>query len=183
MVSNDKEIIEGCKNGKESSQQALYKKYAGKMMGVCRRYIKSRTEAEDVFQEAFVKVFQNIVSLKDEYPVAWMKRIFINACIDNYHKNKKFEDNIDYEEVQEVNFSYDDVFEKISNDELLQTINEIPNGYNIVFNLNVIEGYTHKEIAAMLGISEGTSKSQLAKAKKFLQKKLIKLDPKIYESR
>ena len=153
------------------------------MMGVCRRYIKSRAEAEDVFQEAFIKVFQNISSLKGQHLEAWMKRIFVNACIGSYHKNKKFVDHIDYEEVQEVNFSFEDVFSKITNKELLQIINDIPDGYNIVFNLNVIEGYTHKEIAETLGISEGTSKSQLAKAKKFLQKKLVKLDPKIYENR
>lgn len=182
-MPDDKEIIEGCKNGKESSQHALYKKYAGKMMGVCRRYIKSRAEAEDVFQDAFVKVFQKISSLKGQNLQAWMKRIFINACIDSYHKSRKFGYNVDYEEVQEVNFMFEDVFAKITNKELLQLINDIPEGYNIVFNLNVIEGYTHKEIAEMLGISEGTSKSQLAKAKKHLQRKLVKLDPKAYENR
>ncbi len=182
-MSDEKYLIEGCKEGKEPSQKALYKKYARKMMGVCIRYLKKREEAEDAFQEAFIKVFSNISSFQGDNIEAWMKRIFINKCIDNYHKNKRYQDHIEYEDAPDIHLKINDIISQISNNELLKIINNLPEGYRLVFNLNIIEGYTHKEITELLGISEGTSKSQLSKAKKSLQKELKRLYPKEYERR
>lgn len=180
---NENELIAGCLKGKNSHQLALYNKYAGRMMGICLRYIKERNEAEDVFQESFVKVFKNLESYKGPNLEAWMKKIFINSCINSYHRNKKFYNQVDYEEVSEANFIFDDALSSISNDELLKLINEMPAGYRLVFNLYAIEGYNHKEIGTLLNINEGTSKSQLSKARKHLQKILINLYPNVYENR
>lgn len=183
MAFKEDELIKGCIKGKHTHQVALYKKYAGKMMGICLRYIKDRNEAEDVFQESFVKVFSNLENYKGPHFEPWIKRIFVNSCINSYNKNKKHFPQVDYEEASEVNFIVDDTLSSISNEELLKVINSIPDGYKLVFNLYVIEGYSHKEISTLLNIHEGTSKSQLSKARKLLQKIVINLYPNVYENR
>lgn len=168
-MRTEKEIIEGCLANKASAQEDLYNLYSRRMMSVCLRYTKSRFEAEDIFHEAFVKVFKNISYWKGGSFEGWVRRIFVNTAINHYHKNKKFFDHVDASEAEFNIPSLDDAISHISTQELLQLINKLPEGYRLIFNLYAIEGYSHKEIASMLNIAEGTSKSQLSKAKIFLK--------------
>lgn len=171
----EEEIIAGCQQEKPSCQEKLYKLYSGRMMAVCVRYTKSRFEAEDIFQEAFVKVFKNINAYKGGSFEGWMRRIFVNSAINHYHKNRKYQDQQDYAGVEEIISSGEDIISQLSGKELMLVINQLPDGYKLIFNLYEIEGYNHREISEMLGIAEGTSKSQLAKAKSYLKKMLLKL--------
>lgn len=151
-------------------QEALYKKYASKMMGVCMRYAYSNFEAEDIFQDAFVKVFQKLDSFRGEGSFeGWMRFIFVNTAINYYNKNKKHNQTEDVEQHYEIQEQSADVLSKISMDEILEMVQRLSDGYRLVFNLHVIEGYSHKEIGEMLNITEGTSKSQLSKAKLLLR--------------
>ena len=171
------DLIEGCKKGNRKAQEALYTQYSGKVMGICLRYAKRREEAEDVFQEAFVKIFKNLHKLKANQALsAWIRRLAVNLAIDNYRKNKKHYGHLTTEFCQESGDSDLTVLQSISNQELLQVINHLPQGYKMVFNLYVIEGYNHREIAEKMGISEGTSKSQLSRARKMLQQQLKDLN-------
>jgi RNA polymerase sigma factor (sigma-70 family) len=170
------EILEGCRKGKPRYQEALYNLFGRKMMGICMRYADTRFEAEDIFHEAFVKVFQKIEQYNGGSFEGWMKRIFVNTAINNFHKNKKHYHHQEFETYNEPALD-DDTISHMSNEELLQLINKLPDGYRMVFNLYVIEGYSHQEIASLLQISEGTSKSQLSKAKQVLKKKLLQLNP------
>jgi RNA polymerase sigma factor (sigma-70 family) len=167
------EIIEGCKAAKRDLQKALYQRFSGKMFAVCLRYSKSREEAEDILQDAFIKVYSNI----NQYIATgsfegWIRRIMVNTALEALRKKK-----IDYSEVeiQDLEDSIEnvhDVMSKIGMNDLLTFIQQLPAGYRAVFNLYAIEGYQHKEIAGMLNISEGTSRSQLARARQLLQEKI-----------
>lgn len=173
---NDQEILKGCRKGKRKAQEALYHKYAQKMMGICRRYSKNYEEAEDVFQEGFVRTYKYIGKLEQTNSLgAWLKRVFINTAINYYQKNKKHHDHLDTDTLYHAHDQYEDAIDQLSTQELLALVNNLPDGYRIVFNLYVMEGYNHKEIAETLGIAEGTSKSQLSKAKSMLKKQLGKL--------
>lgn len=145
------------------------------MMAVCVRYAYTSFEAEDIFQDAFVKVFSRM----DQYQgkgsfEGWLRHIFVNTAINHYTRNKKHYQQADVEEQLDITNSDVDAVGQMTHEELLELIRSLPEGYRVVFNLNVIEGYTHKEIAEMLGINEGTSKSQLSKAKSILQRKISK---------
>jgi RNA polymerase sigma factor (sigma-70 family) len=173
-VLSEEEIIAGCKQGKASAQEKLYQLYSRRMMGVCMRYTSSRYEAEDVFQEAFVRVFKYIGTYSGGSFEGWVRRIFVNTAINQYHKNRKYQEQLDYSAIEESTPSTEDIISQISGQELLTVINQLPEGYRLVFNLHVIEGFNHQEIAQALNIAEGTSKSQLAKAKSSLKKILLK---------
>lgn len=164
------EIIRGCIDQKASSQERLYALYSRRMMAVCLRYSRSRVEAEDIFHEAFVKVFRSIHSWQGGSFEGWMRKIFVNTAINHFHQNKKYLDHVDATYAESRLSSSDNVIGDLSNQELLDLINGLPEGYKMVFNLHVIEGYNHHEIAEMLGIAEGSSKSQLSKAKTYLKK-------------
>ena len=182
MEYSIEDIIEGCKANKAKYQEALYTLFASKIMGICYRYAKTTTEAEDILQETFVKVFKNIDKLEKAGSIgAWIKRTAVNTAINNYHKNKKHYGQLNSEYVTQANSSYEDIISKLSNAELLEVIDKLPDGYRMVFSLYVIEGYSHREIAENLKISEGTSKSQLSRAKSFLKNQLEKLNIKSYE--
>lgn len=144
-------------------------------MAVCFRYCKNRQEAEDVLQEGFIKVFKNIGKFQNLGSFeGWIRRIMVNTALEELRrrKNQLLTDDIDEIYVQpESNFKTED---KINEKDLVKLIQALPAGYQLVFNLNVIEGYTHKEIAEMLGINEGTSKSQLAKARAYIQRLMSK---------
>lgn len=171
----EEEIIAGCKQGKANCQEKLYQLYSRRMMAVCVRYTSSRFEAEDIFHEAFVKVFKHIESYSGGSFEGWVRRIFVNTAINHYHKNRKYQEQLDYSTIEDSAPSTEDIISQISGQELQTIINQMPEGYKLVFNLYVIEGYNHREIAEALNIAEGTSKSQLAKAKSFLKKTLLKL--------
>ncbi len=168
------EIIQGCLNGKRSAQEALYKLYGGKLYGVCMRYTRNQMEAEDVLQDGFVKVFKNIRSFRDlgeNSLFNWMKRIVVNTAINYLRDEKKHRYQADVETVDEIDDdnSEDDFFEElrtlVSQNEILDLIRKLPEGYRMVFNLFAMEGLSHQEIAEMLGVSVSTSKTQLFKAR------------------
>ena len=177
LETSEIKIIEECIKGKRHAQSKLYKKYAKTLLGICLRYSRNKSEAEDVLQEGFIKIFMHIKNFRQEGSFeGWMKRIMINTALLNSRDNLKHYFHADIDSLED-NFSTDTLFEtdeKYSAKELMNLIQNLPDGYRIVFNLYVFDNYTHKEIAQMLGISEGTSKSQLARARKFLQNKIIK---------
>jgi RNA polymerase sigma factor (sigma-70 family) len=166
----ESEIIQGCLENKASAQEKLYALYSCRMMAICLRYTRSRFEAEDVFHEAFVKVFKNIHTWQGGSFEGWMRRIFVNTSINHYHQNRKFMDHVDPAYAENMLASSDNAIANLANQELLELIDRMPDGYRLVFNLHVVEGYNHGEIAEMLNIAEGSSKSQLSKAKAHLKK-------------
>src|SRR5688572_28587992 len=139
------------------------------MKGICLRYAKTDFEAEDVFQEAFVNVFLKIGTFQDGTFSSWMRRIFVNAAINNYRRNKKHYDHQDSFDLEVNDEAQLNGLEELSNQDLLALINELPEGYKLVFNLHIVEGYNHREIGEMLQIAEATSRSQLARAKSLLK--------------
>ncbi len=181
-MNSDQELVKLCQQNNAKAQRELYEKYKSRLMGLSVRYTKFREEAEDVFQEAFVKIFKNIKQLqKVESLEKWMKQTLVNTAINYYHKQKRHKGHVDYEVVQIANADYEKIIGRLANDELLTVINRLPEGYKMVFNLYVIENYNHKEIGEMLKISENTSKSQLSRAKVFLKNELENLGNKKFE--
>jgi RNA polymerase sigma factor (sigma-70 family) len=169
----DKELYEGCLRKDPKAQATLYQKYKGRFFGVCRRYTKYREEAEDIFQDAFVKVFNNIHELRQPEQLSfWIHRIVVNICIDYTRKQVNLTSIEDAYEVSAPDWESETILSQMSNTELLNLVNELPDGARMVFNMYVIDGYNHSEIGKMLGISEGTSKSQLFFAKKILREKI-----------
>lgn len=177
-MSLDRNIIEGCIAGNRKAQKFLFEKYKAAMMGVCLRYCKSKDEAEDVLMEAFMTVLSQIQSYRSEGSIdQWIRRIVVNTSINNYRKNLKHYFHADIENIAETEIEEDnnyDITDNHSVEEILNAMQQMPHGYKIVLNLYVVEGYKHKEIAEMLNITVGTSKSQLSKARKIIQDKLSK---------
>jgi RNA polymerase sigma factor (sigma-70 family) len=174
-VSIEEQIVRGCVAGKREFQKKLYEAYAGKMLYVCLRYTKNREEAEDVLQEGFIKVFKNIGGFKFLGSFeGWVRRIMVHASIEHIRRKKQTSVFDDIENVVHHPESETDATAKIGEKELLKMIHQLPDGYRTVFNMYAIEGYSHKEIATMLEITEGTSKSQLSKAKNHLKNLLHK---------
>ena len=167
------QLIQGCKDGDREAQKLLYGKYSKQMYLVCLRYVKEEQEAEDVLQEAFIKVFNNIKNFRGESKLPyWIKRIVINTALNAQRSKLYLYPMVDVETMQE---SADQIpISDFTMDELLNMIQELPSGCQVIFNLYAIEGYKHHEIAKMLEIREGTSKSQYARAKHLLQEKVIK---------
>ena len=142
------------------------------MLGVCLRYAKNKQQAEDVLQDAFIKVFTKLELFKGGSLEGWIRRIVVNTSLDDLRKNKK---RMNDSPIDGIEYKIDDknyILEKIHAEDLLLLINNMPDGYRTVFNMFAIEGYAHKEIADELGISENTSKSQYARAKTHLQQKM-----------
>lgn len=172
----EQQLIRDCKRGKSEAQQAVYEKYASLMMAVCFRYIRDRMEAEHVMVGGMVKVFKNVHQFQEQGSFeGWVRRIMVNESLMYLRKNKNMSLSTDIDEMREEP-NYDHLSETLGAEELLKLIAELPVGYRTVFNLYAIEGYKHEEIGEMLGISSGTSKSQLNRARKLLQKQLVKLD-------
>lgn len=177
-MSVDDKIIEGCISGKRRAQNQLYQKYASGMLGVCLRFSRDLPEAEDILQEGFIKVFMNIKSFRKEGSFeGWIRRIIVNSAITYINKKKIIFKEIDEEKMEhpderETSESYSPV----DKDVLLNLIQKMPEGYKMVMNLYVFEGYSHKEISSVLNISESTSKSQLSKARKYLKNKLAEIN-------
>ncbi|HLT75271.1 MAG TPA: sigma-70 family RNA polymerase sigma factor [Ohtaekwangia sp.] len=169
----EQELIEGCRKNDRAAQRALYDRYCRKMMVLCLRYSKTTAEAEDILQEGFVKVFNAIANFRQEAKLeTWITRIMVNTALNVQRKKLYLYPMVDVEELElpENEISISGIHFK----QLLEMIQSLPQGCQIVFNLFAIEGYSHKEIAEQLGISEGTSKSQFARAKSLLQQKLSK---------
>lgn len=179
---NELDIIKGCVKNDRASQKALYEMFYGKMLGVCSRYSNSNDEAQDILHEAFLKVFNSIKNFNHTGSFeGWVRRIMVNTAIDHLRKNKKNHLIVStvYANQKAVNIPdeaiEDDLFLNIDREEILKAVQELTPAYRAVFNLYVIEEHTHKEIAELLEISEGTSKSNLSKAKFNLKKSLMHL--------
>ncbi len=169
----DSELIAGCKKGDRAVQKALYDTYAARLMAVCLRYAGSEEEAEDILQDAMVKAFKGLEHFREEsHLYYWLKRIVINTAL-NALRSQIHVRSLNNDKSLQVVPSWDH-FDGYSMDELLAMIQTLPTGCRTVFNLHAIEGYKHEEISEQLGISVGTSKSQLARAKTLLQEKLAK---------
>jgi len=180
-MPSEERLIELIRKGNESAFVQMYEMYSGRLFGVCLRYSKNRADAEDLLQESFVKIYENLKNFQGSGSLeGWLRRITVNICINHYRKSKN------EKVIASDNFIVDDVvnetvFSKIETERILELIQELPEGYRLVFNLHVIEGYKHSEIAEMLGTSENTSKTQLLKARKQLMEKVIKLYPKLVD--
>lgn len=179
-MRNEKELIEGCLKEDRAFQKALYDRYCRKMLVVCQRYAKSTQEAEDILQDGFIKVFNSIKTFRgDSQLETWITRIMINTALNAQRQKLYLFPMVD---VTDLNLREEEhiSLSGFHLDELINMIQSLPDGCRIVFNLFAIEGYGHKEIGQMLGISEGTSKSQYNRAKSLLKVKLTHND-KNYE--
>jgi RNA polymerase sigma-70 factor (ECF subfamily) len=174
----DQNMLHGCQAGNRRSQSQLYQAYASVMLGVCMRYASGLAEAEDILQEGFVKIFTNIGTFKGSGSLeGWIRRIIINTALNHIRQNAKFR-MVDYTDEMPEHQDEDNEDAPLPNasaETLLQIIQNLPDGYRMIFNLYAIEHNTHKEIAEMLGITEGTSKSQLSKARRMLKMKLAEV--------
>lgn len=179
----ESEIIKGCINQDRNCQKALYEKFYGKMKGVCLRYAKDSDQAQDILQDAFIKVFDKIKKFEGSGSFeGWIRRIMVNTAIDYLRKNKQeylIVSTVHAHKVEEPEETVtdDDILNYVTKEDVINAVHKLSPAYRAVFNLYVVEEYSHKEIAEMLGISEGTSKSNFAKAKYNLRKLLIHLIP------
>ncbi|MES2650223.1 MAG: RNA polymerase sigma factor [Bacteroidota bacterium] len=170
------DLMEGCKAGNRQMQELLYKQTASKMMAVCMRYAKDRMEAEDVLQMGYIKIFQKVKEYRGEGSFeGWIRRIMVNTAIESYRKNLRMLNVVPIEDAYEQpSQSFD--YSSLGMQDLMKVIQKLADGYRMVFNMYIIEGYSHKEIAETLGISEGASKSQLSRARAILQKEILKME-------
>ena len=173
---SEEELIKGCAAGERAFQKALYERYCRKMMAICLRYARSTAEAEDILQEAFIKVFANVKNFRFESRLeTWMTRIMINSALNQNRQKLYLLPMVDVSDVP-MQESEDISLQHFHFSELVSVVQSLPDGCRMVFNLFAIEGYGHKEIAGMLNISEGTSKSQYNRARSLLRAKLIELE-------
>jgi RNA polymerase sigma-70 factor (ECF subfamily) len=169
----EKEILDRCLKNDPLAQELLFRRFGPKMYGICLRYVRNKAEASDILQEGFIKVFSKLDNFRGDGSFeGWVQRIFVNTAINHYRSNLHYEN--DQIEPGDIDFVENEALGKLHTEELLILINELPDGYRMVFNLYEIEGFDHKEIAEMMGINETTSRSQLLRAKKSLQEKLRK---------
>ena len=171
LNQEENEIIRLAIENNRSAQQKIYVKFSSKMLSVCRQYIKDIHQAEDIMITAFMKVFTNLKNFQHNGSFeGWIRRIMVNECISHIRVRKKLsfiEDENYFEE------SFNNIESQFSVDDIQFLIDSLPDGYKIIFNLYAIEGYKHKEISSMLGINEGTSKSQLSHARKTLKEQIL----------
>lgn len=169
-MSSEKELIQACIRGERVAQKQLYEKFAGKLYAISLRYMKSRDEAADVLQDAFVKIFDGLHTFRFDCPLEmWLRRIAINTALTALGKRKI---NYDLESYEFASTEENLGLDALDYASLLQMVNNLPDGCKTVFNLYAIEGFKHQEIALMLGISEGTSKSQFSRARSLLMKEI-----------
>jgi RNA polymerase sigma-70 factor (ECF subfamily) len=169
MAPDINHIIDGCLKGDAVCQERLYKLLAPKLMGVCLRYVKARQEAEDCLQEAFIKIFGSLVTFKKDGVIeAWARKITVNILVSYLKSNKGFREAQDVEDLKEEIEGVNESEESIQARDLLVILNQLPESYRNIFNLYVIEGYNHKEISELTGITESSSRTYLTRAKQML---------------
>lgn len=169
---NEAEVVKGCLDNNRHHQKLLYEQYYGSMMAVCMRYTSDREEARDVLHEGFIKIFKNLNRYQEGTNLgAWIRRIMVNTSIDHYRRQAKKPTIV---EINQAIHQADvhDVIASMGAEEILGYVQELSPAYRTVFNLYVVEGYSHREVGELLGISEGTSKSNLAKARAKLKVKI-----------
>lgn len=166
----EKQLIQDCQNGVKSSQYQLVKRYAGMLLSVARRYVSDEATAKDVLQEGLIKIFENIHKYKHTGSFeGWMRTITIRCALAHLRKSHRAHE---FHIIDQVapEAALPEIFSQLGMEDIIRLIQQLPNGFREVFNLNIIEGYSHREIGELLGISESTSRSQLTRARKLLQK-------------
>lgn len=182
MSVSEEKLIKGCQKGKKEFQQALYDKYCDGMYLVALRYSKMQQEAEDIIQEAFIKVFKNINKFRKDSSLAyWIKRIVVNTALNHQRSKLYLYPMVDVNDLDDWS-ERENIIAALGYEELLDLIRELPTGCQVIFNLFAVEGYKHHEIAKKLNISEGTSKSQYSRAKVLLAEKIRMRDKIRYGS-
>ncbi len=169
------ELIKGCQKGEAKCQKALFMRYSGQLLTVSRRYARNHMEAEDWLQDAFIRIFKSIHQFKFEGSFeGWMRRIVVNTALKHFNKKSFQNEKSGLDDLYETSVDAQALIQ-LHQEELLKLIENLPDGYRVIFNLHAIEGYSHKEIGKMLQIGESTSRSQLTKARKTLQKKVLNM--------
>jgi RNA polymerase sigma factor (sigma-70 family) len=169
----ESDLIKGCIAGDRRMQEALYNRFASKMYAVCLRYANNAEDAQDLLQEGFIKVYRNLQHFRAEGSFeGWIRRVFVNTSIEYFRKKSTRLSMVSEKEESTLEDTDISALENLAQKDIIKIVQELSPGYRTVFNLYVVEGYSHKEIGEMLSISEGTSKSQLARAKSVLQKKI-----------
>ena len=169
----EQELVEGCIREDRICQRELWSRYSKKIMSLCLRYCNSQEEAEDALMEAYVKIYDNLSKFRFQSSLeTWMRRVAVNLCINKIRARKHIWTSITDDEYR-LGYN-DDAFEDLQVNQIMKMVEALPVGYRTVFNMYAIEGYSHKDIAEMLGIDEGTSRSQFAKARKVLQQQIKK---------
>jgi RNA polymerase sigma factor (sigma-70 family) len=170
----ESDLISGCIEGNRRMQEELYSRFSPRMYGVCLRYAGTAEEAQDILQEGFIKIFKKLGTFRSEGSFeGWIRRIFVNTAIEHFRR-KKYMQPVTEKEENTLEGNYLSVLDDLAERDIMALVQELSPGYRTVFNMYVIEGYTHKEIGDILGISEGTSKSQLSRAKVILQEMVKK---------
>jgi RNA polymerase sigma-70 factor (ECF subfamily) len=165
----DQKLIRECLLNKRASQERLYDHFAEGMLGVCYRYTKSIQDAEDVLQEGFIKVFRNLKQFKGDGELgAWIRRIMVTTALNYLKRNTKYQYDLAFEKLDMHPVAEENPEMSLDTKELAALIRQLPAGYQTIFNLHAVEGYSHPEIGALLGIQEGTSRSQYARARALL---------------
>ena len=175
---SESDLLKGCLEGNRRMQEELYSRFSPKMYAVCLRYAGNAEEAEDILQEGFIKIFKKLDSFRSEGSFeGWIRRVFVNTAIEHFRR-KRYLMPVTEKEENTIEGKYLSVLDDLAARDIMALVQDLSPGYRTVFNLYVVEGYTHKEIADMMGISEGTSKSQLSRAKVIL-KDMVKqfIDP------
>ena len=166
---DNRKLVTDCIKCIPDAQKQLYEHFAPSMLGVCFRYTKSIADAEDVLQDGFVKVFKHLHSYKFEGELGgWIRKIMVNTALNFLKTNKKYQYDLSFSEMPLHPVSVNDPIVQLQTKELSELIRQLPTGFQTIFNLHAVEGYTHVEIASMLGISDGTSRSQYARARALL---------------
>lgn len=176
MKLSQEELIARCLDGDTEALNELYNRYSPKLWGICLRYAKNEMAAEDIMQEGFIRIYRYLEYYKGKGSFeGWMRRTMVNTAINFYRKNLRISQESQFDEAYGVSSSSADAISEISAKELMGLVKEMPDGYRTVFNMYVVDGYSHKEIAKELNISENTSKSQLSRARSILKEKINNL--------
>jgi len=174
---DDETLVVECVKGNAKAQRMLFEKFAPKMMAVCLRYSKDVEEAEDILQDGFIKMFNKLPDFKMEGSLeGWVRRIMVNTSLDAIRRNKKHLGDSKLEDVDYKISAQESTMDNLLAEDLMKLVQKLPDGYKVVFNLFAIEGYSHKEIADLLGVTENTSKSQYSRARAYLRAQLEKLN-------
>ena len=177
IAMDEKQLIDGCINGNRQAQKALYDKYANRMMAVCLRYMKDTEDARDLLQEGFIRLFINISRYMGEGSFdGWVRKIFVNCALERLRQPDVLRNADNIEETGYMDIPDDSEVAQLPASEIMALVSSLPDGFRTVFNLFAIEGYSHKEIGQKLQITESTSRSQYMRARKMLQKMILKND-------
>ncbi|GAA4407426.1 RNA polymerase sigma factor [Nibrella viscosa] len=179
FFTTESQFVKALQRGESRAQKVVYEKYAARMLAVCTRYVANRADAEEVMIDGFMRVFEKIQQFREDGSLeGWIRRIMVTESLMYLRRTKAWRQEISIDDVaEEPDYQWAD--DALNAGELLRLVSQLPDGYRTVFNLYAIEGYTHAEIAEMLGITESTSKSQLHRARALLQQNLKKLEEQI----